>query len=82
MHREIPIMKAFKHRNIVNLRQVLTNQSKLYTIMDLVTGGELLTKILKEGKLPETTACHYFQQLVDGIEYCHKRGVCHRRHHF
>lgn len=46
--------------------------------MDLVTGGELFTKILKEGKLPETVARNYFQQLVDGIEYCHRRGVCHR----
>lgn len=78
VRREIAIMKALKHRNIVNLRQVLTSQSKLYIVMDLVTGGELFTKILKEGKLPEDTARHYFQQLVDGIEYCHRRGVCHR----
>lgn len=78
VRREIAIMKALKHRNIVNLRQVLTSQSKLYIVMDLVTGGELFTKILKEGKIPENTARHYFQQLVDGIEYCHRRGVCHR----
>lgn len=78
VRREIAIMKALNHRNIVNLQQVLTSQSKLYIVMDLVTGGELFTKILKEGKLPENTARHYFQQLVDGIEYCHRRGVCHR----
>lgn len=78
VRREIAIMKALNHRNIVNLQQVLTSQSKLYIVMDLVTGGELFTKILKEGKLPEKTARHYFQQLVDGIEYCHRRGVCHR----
>ena len=71
-------MKALKHRNIVNLRQVLTSQSKLYIVMDLVTGGELFTKILNEGKLEEAVARRYFQQLVDGIEYCHRRGVCHR----
>lgn len=78
VRREIAIMKALKHRNIVNLRQVLTSQSKLYIVMDLVTGGELFTKILNEGKLEETIARRYFQQLVDGIEYCHRRGVCHR----
>lgn len=78
VRREIAIMKALKHRNIVNLRQVLTSQSKLYIVMDLVTGGELFTKILKEGKLEESVARRYFQQLVDGIEYCHRRGVCHR----
>lgn len=78
VRREIAIMKALKHRNIVNLRQVLTSQSKLYIVMDLVTGGELFTKILNEGKLEEIIARRYFQQLVDGIEYCHRRGVCHR----
>lgn len=78
VRREIAIMKALKHRNIVNLRQVLTSQSKLYIVMDLVTGGELFTKILNEGKLQEDVARRYFQQLVDGIEYCHRRGVCHR----
>ena len=71
-------MKALKHKNIVNLRQVLTSSSKLYIVMDLVTGGELFTKILNEGKLEENVARSYFQQLVDGIEYCHRRGVCHR----
>lgn len=78
VRREIAIMKALKHRNIVNLRQVLTSHTKLYIVMDLVTGGELFTKILKEGKLEEKVARRYFQQLVDGIEYCHRRGVCHR----
>lgn len=78
VRREIAIMKALKHRNIVNLRQVLTSASKLYIVMDLVTGGELFTKILNEGKLEENVARRYFQQLVDGIEYCHRRGVCHR----
>lgn len=77
VRREIAIMKALKHRNIVNLRQVLTSNTKLYIVMDLVTGGELFTKILK-GKLEERIARRYFQQLVDGIEYCHRRGVCHR----
>lgn len=40
--------------------------------------GELFTKILNEGKLDEDVARRYFQQLVDGVEYCHRRGVCHR----
>lgn len=78
VRREIAIMKALKHENIVNLRCVLTSTSKLYIVMDVVTGGELFTKILKEGKLEESVARRHFQQLVDGVEYCHRRGVCHR----
>lgn len=78
VRREIAIMKALKHKNIVNLRHVLTSATKLYVVMDLVTGGELFTKILNEGKLPEAVARRFFQQLIDGVDYCHRRGVCHR----
>lgn len=78
VRREIAIMKALKHKNIVNLRHVLTSATKLYVVMDLVTGGELFTKILNEGKLPEGVARRFFQQLIDGVDYCHRRGVCHR----
>ncbi len=30
------------------------------------------------GKLDERLARVYFQQLIDGVAYCHERGVCHR----
>lgn len=71
-------MKALNHRNIVNLREVLSSKNKLYIVMDLVKGGELFTMIERRGELDERTARKYFQQLVDGIDYCHKRGVFHR----
>mmetsp|Transcript_13060 Transcript_13060/g.40224 ORF Transcript_13060/g.40224 Transcript_13060/m.40224 type:complete len:498 (+) Transcript_13060:216-1709(+) len=78
VRREIAIMKALNHRNIVSLREVLSSKNKLYIVMDLVRGGELFERIQKQGELDEKTARNYFQQLVDGIDYCHKRGVFHR----
>lgn len=71
-------MKALKHKNIVNVRQVLTSSKKLYLVTDLVTGAEHFTKSLKQGYLEENLARHYFRQLVDGVEYCHRRSVYHR----
>ena len=78
VRREIAIMKALNHKNIVNLREVLSSKSKLYIVMDLVRGGELFDMIERKGELDETLARKYFQQLIDGIDYCHRRGVCHR----
>lgn len=78
VRREIAIMKALNHRNIVNLREVLSSKSKLYIVMDLVRGGELFEQIERRGELDTKLARKYFQQLVDGIDYCHRRGVCHR----
>jgi serine/threonine protein kinase len=71
-------MKALNHKNIVNLREVLSSKSKLYIVMDLVRGGELFEMIERKGELDEKLARKYFQQLIDGIDYCHRRGVYHR----
>lgn len=47
-------------------------------VMDLVTGGELFDAVAAEGRLPETRTRSYFQQMVDGVQYCHSRRVYHR----
>lgn len=30
------------------------------------------------GRLSESEARRYFQQLIDGVDYCHSKGVYHR----
>lgn len=78
VRREIAVMKAMRHPNIVNLHEVLNSSKKLYMVMDLVTGGELFDAVAAEGRLGEAKARSYFQQLVDGALYCHSRRVYHR----
>jgi len=78
VRREIAIMKALSHENIVRLRQVLASPQRLYLVMDFVQGGELFTKIHRDGALTEDEGRHYFRQLVAGVAYCHSRGVVHR----
>ncbi|XP_062148072.1 CBL-interacting serine/threonine-protein kinase 24-like isoform X4 [Alnus glutinosa] len=43
--REISIMKIVRHPNIVRLLEVLASQTKIYIILEFVTGGELFDKI-------------------------------------
>uniref|UniRef100_A0A7S1T9N1 non-specific serine/threonine protein kinase n=1 Tax=Compsopogon caeruleus TaxID=31354 RepID=A0A7S1T9N1_9RHOD len=78
VRREIAIMKALKHRNIVELKEVLTSKSKIYVVLEYVRGGELYDLLEKSGRMDEITSRKYFQQLVDGVEYCHRRGISHR----
>ncbi|KAK1865321.1 hypothetical protein I4F81_007854 [Pyropia yezoensis] len=70
VRREVAVMKALRHKNIVRLYEVLTSSKHIYLVMELVTGGELFDIISDRGRLSETVGRVYFQQLVCGIDYC------------
>ncbi|XP_065848597.1 CBL-interacting serine/threonine-protein kinase 24-like [Euphorbia lathyris] len=76
--REISIMKIVRHPNIVRLHEVLASRTKIYIILEFVTGGELFDKIVHQGRLSENEARRYFQQLIDAVAHCHHKGVYHR----
>lgn len=46
--------------------------------MEFSAGGELFDYIVKHQRLSEKQACKFYQELISGIEYLHKSGVCHR----
>ncbi|KAK8654980.1 hypothetical protein V6N13_107573 [Hibiscus sabdariffa] len=76
--REISIMKIVKHPNIVRLHEVLAGRTKIYIILEFVSGGELFDKIVHRVRLPENECRKYFQQLIDAVAHCHSKGVYHR----
>ncbi|KAH9318563.1 hypothetical protein KI387_020332, partial [Taxus chinensis] len=76
--REISTMRLVKHPNIVQLAEVMASKTKIYFVLEYVTGGELFNKIAQQRKLKEDDARKYFQQLINAVDYCHSRGVYHR----
>ncbi|ESW09659.1 hypothetical protein PHAVU_009G145400 [Phaseolus vulgaris] len=76
--REISIMKLVRHPYVVRLYEVLASRTKIYIILEFITGGELFDKIIHHGRLSEADSRRYFQQLIDGVDYCHSKGVYHR----
>ncbi|KZV55149.1 hypothetical protein F511_30339 [Dorcoceras hygrometricum] len=76
--REIATMKLIKHPNVVRLYEVMASKTKIFIVMEFVTGGELFDKIVSHGRMQEDEARKYFQQLINAVDYCHSRGVYHR----
>ncbi|XP_068658548.1 CBL-interacting protein kinase 32-like isoform X2 [Aristolochia californica] len=76
--REIATMKLIKHPNVVRLCEVMGSKTKIFIVLEFVTGGELFDKIVKHGRMREEEARRYFQQLIHAVDYCHSRGVYHR----
>lgn len=46
--------------------------------MEYANGGELFDYIVRHTKLTERQASKFYWELISGIEYLHKSGVCHR----
>lgn len=78
IRREIRIMQYLRHPNIVNVQSVMITTRHLYMFMELVRGGELYDEIVQKQRVDEDTSRRYFQQIVDAMVYCHRRGVVHR----
>ncbi|XP_012449453.1 CBL-interacting serine/threonine-protein kinase 23 isoform X3 [Gossypium raimondii] len=76
--REISTMKLIRHPNVIRMYEVMASKTKIYIVLEFVTGGELFNKIASRGRFKEDEARKYFQQLIHAVDYCHSRGVYHR----
>ncbi|EPS68520.1 hypothetical protein M569_06245, partial [Genlisea aurea] len=76
--REISTMKLINHPNVVQIHEVIASRTKIFIVLEFVTGGELFDKIVNHGRMHEDEARKYFQQLINAVDYCHSRGVFHR----
>ncbi|EEC72607.1 hypothetical protein OsI_06080 [Oryza sativa Indica Group] len=76
--REITAMKLLNHPNIVKIYEVIATKTKICLVMEYVPGGQLSDKLSYLKRLDEKEAKKYFYQLIDAVDYCHRRGVYHR----
>eukprot|EP00245_Coleochaete_scutata_P001531 TRINITY_DN11908_c0_g1_i1.p1 TRINITY_DN11908_c0_g1~~TRINITY_DN11908_c0_g1_i1.p1 ORF type:complete len:559 (+),score=106.05 TRINITY_DN11908_c0_g1_i1:66-1679(+) len=78
VRREIKILRLFMHPHIIRLYEVIETPSDIYVVMEYVKSGELFDYIVEKGRLLEDEARRFFQQIVSGVEYCHRNMVVHR----
>jgi len=78
IRREIQNLKLFRHPHIIKLYQVISTPTDIFMVMEYVAGGELFDYIVKHGKLKEEDARRFFQQIISGVDYCHRHNVVHR----
>ncbi|GAA0143219.1 non-receptor serine/threonine protein kinase [Lithospermum erythrorhizon] len=78
VRREIKILRLFMHPHIIRLYEVVETPSDIYVVMEYVKSGELFDYIVEKGRLQEDEARKFFQQIISGVEYCHRNMVVHR----
>jgi serine/threonine protein kinase len=58
----------------VQLYEVMATKLRIYFVMEYVRGGELFARVAR-GRLQETNARRYFQQLVSSVAFCNERWL-------
>ena len=78
LKKEIKILKSIRHKNIIQLFDIMESKTNLYFVLEYCKGGELFDYIVKNKRLKEGEACIFFQQIINGVEYLHNQGIIHR----
>lgn len=76
--REINIMKKINHCNCIQFHAVYEGKQHTYIVMELVTGGELLDRVIETDRYTETEAAKCFSQIINAVAYLHSIGIVHR----
>ena len=77
LEEEIRIMRGLRHKNIVNLLDVVDTEGQMFLIMEHCKDGDL-KKYIDRKQMYEGTLQRYLRQLKDGLKYLHERNIMHR----
>nr|BAE28414.1 unnamed protein product [Mus musculus] len=76
---EIEILLRYgQHPNIITLNDVYDDGKHVYLVTELMRGGELLDKILRQKFFSEREASFVLHTISKTVEYLHSQGVVHR----
>ncbi|KAI8877348.1 kinase-like protein [Backusella circina FSU 941] len=66
-----------RHPFLVNLHSTFQTETRIYFVMEYVSGGDLMLQIQRE-QFSETRAKFYACEVLLALEYFHKRGIIYR----
>jgi serine/threonine protein kinase len=78
IEREIEIMQACTHPNIIKLYEVYEEKKRINLVMEIVSGGELFDEIVMREKYTEKDAAKVMRTMCDALSYIHKKNIVHR----
>uniref|UniRef100_A0AAV1UX67 non-specific serine/threonine protein kinase n=1 Tax=Peronospora matthiolae TaxID=2874970 RepID=A0AAV1UX67_9STRA len=75
---EIAILKLVHHPRIIRLSDVYEDRQFIFIVMELVSGGELLDRIVQRARYTEAEARVVMHSLLESVHYLHQLGIVHR----
>lgn len=59
---------------VLQAQEVFLTQQYICIAMEYASGGNLFNYVQRAQRLKEPAARWFFQQLIIGLDYCHKKG--------
>lgn len=78
LHREISILKAVNHPNVVDTFDIFDTADKYHIVMEYMGGGMLFSQINDREKFSEQETRLVIRQILKGVSYLHSMGIVHR----
>ncbi|KAJ6134866.1 hypothetical protein N7512_000026 [Penicillium capsulatum] len=75
---ELEMLQKLQHPHIVSFVDWFESKDKFYIVTQLATGGELFDRICDYGKFTEKDASQTIRQVLDAVNYLHRRNIVHR----
>ncbi len=76
--REIEVVAAIKHPNVVTAYDAGDLNGVQYLVMEYISGSNLSQHIVNNGPLPVAVAVGYLRQVALGLKCIHDLGIVHR----
>lgn len=74
---EIEILLRYGgHPHIVSLRALHEDEKRVYLVLELLRGGELLDRLLQRSNFTEREAAEVLYVITNIVKYLHENGVC------
>ncbi|XP_069562996.1 serine/threonine-protein kinase H1-like [Brachyistius frenatus] len=75
---ELAVLRRVSHANVIQLTEVFQFPQRVYMVLELATGGELLDRVVGRGHFTERDATRALRMVLAGVGYLHNLGITHR----
>ncbi|CEL61979.1 carbon catabolite-derepressing protein kinase [Rhizoctonia solani AG-1 IB] len=75
--REVSYLRLLRHPHVIKLYEIIVTLTDIVMVIEYAE-GELFNYIVENGRMPESAARRFFQQMMCAIDYSHRLKVVHR----
>mmetsp|Transcript_27437 Transcript_27437/g.20598 ORF Transcript_27437/g.20598 Transcript_27437/m.20598 type:complete len:96 (+) Transcript_27437:279-566(+) len=75
---EFQVLQEADHPYLMKVYELLEDDLNYYIVSELLEGGELYSRIIKQKRFSEVNAAKIIHQMLLALNYMHQRNIAHR----